>query len=1157
MVGELTMKHRTKSWIALIFATMTPVAAHAEPWPSVPLFVGLNVPPTVVLAVDDSGSMDSEILLPTNDGALWWNTSDKSFVGRDTNDTMVPGTLNYNNVGTANDTWKKYVYLFPNGTGTGNRLYGDATHDHYAVPPLPQFAFLRSPTYNNQYYDPTYTYLPWPSSYGSLFANANPANAPSDPTRGGNALNLTGNINVNTDNWKFRTQNGMKYRDGSVVKEYTTSASTTFNYFPATYYLPTQPTPTTLYNEGKSNCANPKADDYKAFEANPALPLPAGVDAIGPDGRCLTRYEIKPGNTFPSGRSYADEIQNFANWFTYYRKRHLAMRGGILRAFENVRGFTLGTFPFNNRTNINFYTYPGTISSGTPSGKNQLFTDIKDYVSSGGTPTREALNHIGTQLQRTTNSPLTHVCQKNYGIVFTDGFANASTITGIGNEDGSAGTPYADSYSGTLADIAMKYYKQLKAGGNVPKEAGCGLPGAPAWLDCNTEWHLNTYAVTLGTKGTLFGKTHFTRNDAYNNPPVWPEPNLMRNPRMVDDLYHATINGRGEMLNANKATELQAALEKVINTILDLSASGAGAAVSSQRITADTRVFYTTFESGTWSGDVKAYPLSDDGVGSSPVWSAAQQLPAPSARNIMTRSGGNTVPFLWNNLSATDQTALVSANVVNYLRGDRSNEKQNGGTLRNRPTDNVLGDIAHSSPLYLKDNDTIFVGANDGMLHAYDASTGRELFAYIPSSVLPRLKTLSEPSYQHQYFVDGEIAASSRLDTGGKNYLVVALGRGGKGLFALDVTNPSTFSASNVLWEQFGTTDNSMGYILGQPVIAQMNSGDWVVIVGNGYASSTGTAALYIYRLSDGTLLKKLDTGVTGDNGVATPSVWDDNGDRKIDYIYAGDLRGNVWRMDVTSNNPNQWRFMDTQGNQPKPFFTAKDGAGNVQPITAPIGIAINNKAGTVGYGKRFLLFGTGSYFRTGDASDKSQQTWYGLIEQDLSIAGRSELVARTVDQQSFFDGKPVRTFSEATSNDMHNRKGWYLDFPGNTGERIVTRTIFVNNSVTPFAIASSIIPSENPCEPGGRGFLNFIDPFTGARLSSGVADINDNKDFSDDKLGGAYIGSVDVGVGLPTTPELTTSRVVVPGTTGLGSVRIRATERKLGRINWREIVRD
>jgi type IV pilus assembly protein PilY1 len=132
------------------------------------------------------------------------------------------------------------------------------------------------------------------------------------------------------------------------------------------------------------------------------------------------------------------------------------------------------------------------------------------------------------------------------------------------------------------------------------------------------------------------------------------------------------------------------------------------------------------------------------------------------------------------------------------------------------------------------------VGANDGMLHAFDAKTGEEQFAYIPSSVLPRLKALASPGFDtsHQYFVDGDVSVTSQSQTPGKNVLVAALGRGGKGLFALDVTSPGSFKGQDVLWEQLSDADADLGYMLGRPMVAKMQNGGWAVIVGNGYNSA-------------------------------------------------------------------------------------------------------------------------------------------------------------------------------------------------------------------------------------------------------------------------------------------------------------------------------
>ena len=162
---------------------------------------------------------------------------------------------------------------------------------------------------------------------------------------------------------------------------------------------------------------------------------------------------------------------------------------------------------------------------------------------------------------------------------------------------------------------------------------------------------------------------------------------------------------------------------------------------------------------------------------------AADHLPTPDVRKIFTNISGAAKQFKWSTLSTTEQATLtslgVSENIVNYLRGDRTNELQNNGSLRNR-TANVLGDIVHSSPFYVKDTNTVYVGANDGMVHAFNATTGSELFAYIPSLSLSRLNNLSKTDYgsttnPHDYFVDGDIAVSTLSQTPSHNYLVASL----------------------------------------------------------------------------------------------------------------------------------------------------------------------------------------------------------------------------------------------------------------------------------------------------------------------------------------------------------------------------------------------
>jgi type IV pilus assembly protein PilY1 len=604
--------------------------------------------------------------------------------------------------------------------------------------------------------------------------------------------------------------------------------------------------------------------------------------------------------------------------------------------------------------------------------------------------------------------------------------------------------------------------------------------------------------------------------------------------------------------------KLKETLKRTLDNIIERSASAGNVTSNSTAITTETLVFQSLFNSASWSGDVLAYPVSDAGVGATPNWWASKQMPKPTDRKIFTTSNGAAKAFQWDQLSSSDQTALGNLDVLDYIRGVRGKELQNGGTLRDRTT-HVLGDIVHSSPYYVKDTNTVYVGANDGMLHAFNAATGAELFAYIPSQVLPRLKKLSEISYgspnnPHDYFVDGEIAVSTTAQTASNNYLVATLGHGGKGLFGLNVSAPASFGTVNVLWEYFSSSDNDLGFMLGRPVIAKMNDGSMVAIVGNGYNSTSGKAVLYIFNLTTGAVIRKFDTGIAGDNGLATPGVFDSDGDGDVDFIYAGDLKGNVWKFDVSGSVSSAWAIALSG----TPLFVARDAATTPQPITAQITVAVNDLVGDPNAGKRFLFFGTGSYFRSEDPSDLQVQSWYGLIDENSQIASRSDLRQRSVLEEGTVSSLPVRTFSAATAGDMTGRKGWYMDLKLTTaqGERMVTSSK-VYKLAERTLIASSIIPVVDPCIPGGKGYLNAVNAFTGARLTLGFFDVNNNGQFTDDTLNDNYIGSVDVGVGMPSEPVLVGKRLVAGGSSGnIKDIGVNpGVAPNKGRISWREIV--
>lgn len=655
------------------------------------------------------------------------------------------------------------------------------------------------------------------------------------------------------------------------------------------------------------------------------------------------------------------------------------------------------------------------------------------------------------------------------------------------------------------------------------------------------------------------------------NDPLWFAAKyggfIDRNENNKPDLtseWDADSNGVPDtyMLVQNPTT-LRASLKRTFDNILERAGSGASSiAANSTGLSTETFVYQGLFNSDKWSGDLVAYQAAENGVAALPTWKASEKIPAASDRNIFYGSRSSTgvlsgKGFTWGNLTDEEEAMLDnSEDILNYLRGVRTKETLSGGTLRDRDSKTVLGDISHSSPLYVKDSETVFVGANDGMLHAFDAMNGNERFAYIPSGVFSNLKYITQPAFNqsHKFYVDGDMVASTKAQTGGKNYLVATLGRGGKGLFGLDVTDPDNFnggSSGNWGWEYFPSEveDPNLGHMLGRPVIAGNR-----VIVGNGYNSVNETAVLYVFDIATGAVIHKIDTGVGGDNGLATPGL-----ESSSSHIaYAGDLKGNVWKFDINAGTFSR-------------LFTAIDEDNNPQPITAPIHVSREDSTSRL-----WVHFGTGSDFRTSDPTNTAKQSWYGLVDAG-SIIARSDLFKGAGFDQTQPDtlaGRAVRVFKKveveelSASEVLQLTKGWVIDLP-EAGERMVTSskvyTPTAHKVPEPVLVASSVIPVDDPCQPGGRGYINAVNPYTGGRLEKAFFDVNnDGKiDAADAFLvDGETVGpgSIDLGIGKPGEPVLIGNRLVVGGSEGkVRDILINTTTpaaKTGGRISWREIVR-
>lgn len=487
----------------------------------------------------------------------------------------------------------------------------------------------------------------------------------------------------------------------------------------------------------------------------------------------------------------------------------------------------------------------------------------------------------------------------------------------------------------------------------------------------------------------------------------------------------------------------------------------------------DERIFGIDYSALDWSGNLHSYALSETGtVGDVDAWDdgAAHQIDLQgwdAGRRIVTMNGGSKIPFRWGSLSTSQKTALDSATasivsatsspILNYIRGDRSNEKPNGLKYRARST--VLGDIIHSTPVYCKASDcgsaTVFVGANDGMLHAIDANDGDERFAYVPSMLIPKLPALLADPYVHKYYVDG------RMDLrkfGSQTILAGALGGGGKGLFALDVTDAApadeSTAASKILWEISAATSGfaNLGYVYGQPSLRTLPDGTHALIVGNGYNNSgNGHAVLYVINAASGAKIAEIDTGSgsTGSpNGLSSPTLVDADLDGKVDYAFAGDIDGNLWKFKLSDNTVT-----------PTPLFTTSP----AQAITMAPGIKAHPNGGFM------VTFVTGRLFNSSDMGDNATHYAYGIWDE--APVSNTTLLSQTLTEKAYDTVSPSIRVRTATNNTPDwtagGHKGWKTALPIG-GERMVgdganvTGTAFVFMSTNPTINPSAVPPGEN-----------------------------------------------------------------------------------------------
>ncbi len=531
-------------------------------------------------------------------------------------------------------------------------------------------------------------------------------------------------------------------------------------------------------------------------------------------------------------------------------------------------------------------------------------------------------------------------------------------------------------------------------------------------------------------------------------------------------------------------------------------------------------LFRSNYDLKDWSGDVIAsYVDSSAEIGGDSPWgtnTATKLIDAQhydSGRKIVTlKSDGSKIAFRWGNLSTTQQTALGNATngpkILDFIRGDRSNEAPNGLNLRTRKS--VLGDIIHSPLVYWRYNAStgrLFFGGNDGMVHVLDTATGQEVFAYIPSMLISNLNKLAANPYQHTYFVDGGMSIAQVSSVGGSKIILVgALGAGGRGLYALDMTDPSAAdeaaAAAKIMWEiQPSTTGYAnLGYTYGTPRIARLKNGTAVVIAGNGYMNEgDGKASLFIINIETGALIREISTGVNGSggpNGLSTPTLVDVDNDGRVDHAYAGDLDGTLWKFDLNHEDPANFQVTSLHTTSPAQAIT-------VAPVVRrhPLG----------GY---MVMFATGRTLSSADLSDNSIHYVYGIW--DGAGSSNTTLVDQSFTETTF--GSLRVRYLTAHKPDWSTHKGWRTALPA--GERVLGEFPFYNNGRYYFASTNPTVTNASP--PHGATWLNELDYLSGGESPSLIFELTGDGVINDaDKVNGHVVVSKYLGAGIISQPVL------------------------------------